>query len=86
MNQKKLKKLGREETKKQKPGEQSSREKRHLRHCQILHRDYKGWHMRKGYRIQQEVGHWQNLETVFNVVVTEPKQKGFKAKMSRWEV
>lgn len=36
--------------------------------------------MRKGHWIQQEVGHWQNLETFFNVVVTEPKQKGFKAK------
>lgn len=83
MNQKKLKKLGR---KKKKPGEQSSREKRNLRHCQILHRDYKGWHMRKGHWIQQEVGHWQNLETLFNVVITEPKQKGFKAKMSGWEV
>lgn len=36
---------------KKNPGEQSSREKRNLRHCQILHRDYKGWHMRKGHWI-----------------------------------
>ena len=42
--------------------------------------------MRKGHWIQQEVGHWQNLETFFNVVVTEPKQKGFKAKKSGLEV
>lgn len=35
---KKVKEIG-ERKKKQKPGEQSSREKRNLRHCQILHRD-----------------------------------------------
>lgn len=44
--------------------EQNSKEKRIVRHCQGLQKSHRERHMRKDHSIWQEVGHWQNLETL----------------------